>query len=163
MREGTRLLFAAAALLASQGAFADGPVMRSLQGAAVAPLGASLEAQSMSAGASFSGNLGSGAVNGATGSSSAGAPRLNVPGAGRTASLTKAPPPPLSEKEEKTLKLVRGAGVAAAAVGLGMFAFAIATAATGPIGWAAALVFFGGLGAYLAHRRLKGENDFGPK
>lgn len=150
---------AATALLVSRGAFADGPVMRSLQGAAAAPLGATLEAQSMSAGSSFSGNIGAGAVPGAASSSSSGAPRLRSPGSARTASLSKVPPP-LSEKEEKTLKIVRGAGVAAAAAGLGLFAFALATAATGPIGWAAALVFFGGLGAYLAHRRLKGNDDF---
>lgn len=156
----TRLALATGALALAHAAFAEGPVMASLQRAAAAGpgLGASLEAHSVTAGAPFAGNLGAGTVSGAP----SGAPRaqsLNAGGLQRSDRLSKVPPP-RSDREEKTLKVVRAAGAGAALVGVGLFAYALAAASSGPIGWAAALVFFGGLSAYLAHRRLKGHDDF---
>lgn len=157
---GSRNLALAAGFLLSAGlaGAAEGPILRSLRGAAVAPMGATLEMQSSNVGASFVGHQQTGAVPGHAAGRRAGAPRLSGP-----ASLSKPSkdvPSPIPEKEQGTLKLVRGAGLGAAAAGVGLFAFALATAATGPIGWAAALVFFGGMAAYLAHRRLSGKNDF---
>ena len=79
--------------------------------------------------------------------------------------MTRAAEPPLPELPESTkgkLRAVRTVGTIAAVAGLGMLAYAVAVGATGPIGWGAALVFFGGLAAYLAHRRLKGHDDFSP-
>jgi hypothetical protein len=57
---------------------------------------------------------------------------------------------------------VRAVGAVAALAGLGLFVKAGVAVSAGPVGWAAALVFFGGLGAYLAHRRLRGHDDFSP-
>jgi len=55
---------------------------------------------------------------------------------------------------------VRAAGLAAGAAGLGLLAYAVAASTAGPVLAAAALLFFGGMAAYLAHRRLKGKDDF---
>ncbi|HEX4048809.1 MAG TPA: hypothetical protein VH309_13280 [Elusimicrobiota bacterium] len=63
---------------------------------------------------------------------------------------------------EAALKTVRAGGVAAAAGGLGLIAYAVIFEAAGPIGWAAGLLFFGGMTAYIAHRRLHGHDDLQP-
>lgn len=47
-----------------------------------------------------------------------------------------------------------GAGIAINAGILGLGAFVVT--------WGAAALFAGGLAAYLAHRHLKGRQDFGP-
>ena len=73
--------------------------------------------------------------------------------------------PPLHEEtavRERRLKSARNAGGAAAVSGAGLMAYAALAAGTGPIGWAAGLMFFGGMTAYLSHRKLAGNDDFGP-
>lgn len=62
--------------------------------------------------------------------------------------------------EKKVLETARTAGTGAAVAGTGLMAYAAFFTAGGPFGWAAALVFLGGMTAYLSHRRLKGEEDF---
>ena len=57
---------------------------------------------------------------------------------------------------------MRTVGGVAAVSGLGLAGYAVFMAAAGPLGWAAGLLFFGGLSAYLAQRRLDGEQDFPP-
>jgi hypothetical protein len=61
-----------------------------------------------------------------------------------------------------TLKAVRAGGVGVAAGGLGILAYSVIFEATGPVGWAAGLLFFGGMTAYLSHRQLHGHDDFSP-
>jgi hypothetical protein len=58
------------------------------------------------------------------------------------------------------LKTTRAAGGLLAGSGVGLMAYAVLFAGAGPIGWAAGLMFLGGLTAYLAHRRLKKKDDF---
>ncbi|MCR4296318.1 MAG: hypothetical protein NUW21_12345 [Elusimicrobia bacterium] len=65
--------------------------------------------------------------------------------------------PRVSEKE--VLKTARVAGAGTAVAGGGLMAYSILFAA-GPFGWAAALVFLGGMTSYLSHRRLQGKEDF---
>jgi hypothetical protein len=60
------------------------------------------------------------------------------------------------------LKTVRAAGAVAATSGAGLFVYGILFGAAGPIGWAAGLLFFGGMTAYLSGRALEGEDDFRP-
>ncbi len=57
-------------------------------------------------------------------------------------------------KDRKDVETVRTVGVVAAAAGAGWLALAVATGAAFPV-WGAALLFFGGLAAYMAHRNLK--------
>jgi cobalamin synthase len=64
--------------------------------------------------------------------------------------------------QEGALKAVRAGGVGMAAGGLGIFAYAVIFEAAGPIGWAAGLLFFGGMTAYISHRHLHGHDDFSP-
>lgn len=154
-----RSVLSAAVLLAAAPAFAEGPILNSLHNAAAAPLGATLEMQSSNASSPFSGNQGMGVVNAPT-SGKPSAPRLANGGLAKPGTPDAPPVPAASEKETKNLKLIRGVGAGAAVAGLGLFGYAVLAATTGPIGWAAALVFFGGLSAYLAHRRLKGKDDF---
>lgn len=63
-------------------------------------------------------------------------------------------------KEEAVLKTARAAGTGTAVVGGGLMVYAFAFGAAGPVGWAAGLLFAGGLTAYLSHRRLRGKEDF---
>lgn len=65
--------------------------------------------------------------------------------------------------EEAALRTARTTGAAAAAGGAGLMAYVVFFNAAGPFGWAAALVFMGGMTAYLSHRRLQGREDFPPK
>lgn len=63
-------------------------------------------------------------------------------------------------KDQAALETARATGAGAAVAGTGLIAYSVFFAATGPIGWAAALVFVGGMTAYLSHRRLQGKEDF---
>jgi hypothetical protein len=62
--------------------------------------------------------------------------------------------------ERAALETARTAGAGAAVAGTGLMAYAVFFAAGGPVGWAAALIFMGGMTAYLSHRRLTGKQDF---
>lgn len=64
-------------------------------------------------------------------------------------------------KSVERLKTARVVGSVTALSGMGLMVSA-AVLAGGPIGWAAGLIFFGGMTAYLSHRRLEGYKDFGP-
>lgn len=66
--------------------------------------------------------------------------------------------PRLSEKQ--VLETARTAGAGAAVAGTGLMAYAAFFTAGGPFGWAAALLFLGGMTAYMSHRRLQGKEDF---
>lgn len=66
------------------------------------------------------------------------------------------------QAQARRLKTARASGEVAAGSGVGIMAYAVFFVGTGPIGWAAGIIFFGGLTAYLSHRRLKGEDDFSP-
>ncbi|MDD5303508.1 MAG: hypothetical protein PHS14_10405 [Elusimicrobia bacterium] len=63
-------------------------------------------------------------------------------------------------KEQAVLETARAAGAGTAVAGTGLMAYAAFFTAGGPFGWAAALVFLGGMTAYLSHRRLQGKEDF---
>ena len=63
-------------------------------------------------------------------------------------------------KDQAALETARATGAGAAVAGTGLVAYSVFFAATGPIGWAAALIFVGGMTAYLSHRRLQGKEDF---
>jgi hypothetical protein len=69
--------------------------------------------------------------------------------------------PRLKTDETAALRRARAGGAGTAAAGAGLLAYVV-FAGTGPFGWAAALLFLGGGTAYLAHRRLAGNDDFGP-
>lgn len=62
-------------------------------------------------------------------------------------------------REQAALETARAAGAGTAIAGAGLMTYAVFFA-TGPFGWAAAAVFFGGMTAYLSHRRLQGMEDF---
>lgn len=64
--------------------------------------------------------------------------------------------------EQAALKTARTTGTAAAVGGAGLMAYVVFFNAAGPFGWAAALVFVGGMTVYLSHRRLQGQEDFPP-
>ncbi|MFI5361001.1 MAG: hypothetical protein ACHQ49_03435 [Elusimicrobiota bacterium] len=64
-------------------------------------------------------------------------------------------------QQDAALKAARAGGAGVAASGLGILAY-ILIFDTGPIGWAAGLMFFGGMTAYLSHRRLHGHDDMSP-
>lgn len=63
-------------------------------------------------------------------------------------------------KDQAALETARATGAGAAVAGTGLMAYAAFFTAGGPFGWAAALVFLGGMTAYLSHRRLQGKEDF---
>ena len=63
-------------------------------------------------------------------------------------------------KDQAALETARATGAGAAVAGTGLMAYAAFFTAGGPFGWAAALVFLGGMTAYLSHRRLHGKDDF---
>jgi len=65
-------------------------------------------------------------------------------------------------KKERPLKIARATGGVVAASGVGLMVYTIFFAATGPVGWAAGLIFFGGMTAYLAHQGLKDKNASTP-
>jgi hypothetical protein len=71
--------------------------------------------------------------------------------------------PRLSEKQARELKTARSSGavVAGAGAGLALNAGIIGLGAFIVV-WGGALLFVGGLTAYLCHRRLQGKDDFGP-
>jgi len=60
----------------------------------------------------------------------------------------------------KRLKATRAAGGFVAGSGVGLMVYGVLFAGAGPVGWAAGLIFLGGLTAYLSHRSLKGKKDF---
>ena len=160
-----RTLLIAALVLWAAGLFqagaahgAEGPVMQSLIGAANGPaLSARLELQSAQAASAFTNN--GTAVPAGAGPAKAGlSAAVPAPPPGTIRIIHN--PPPVPENEIRGLKIARGVGIGAAAVGLGLFAFSIATGGAGAVVAAAALVFFGGLTAYLAHRRIHGKDDF---
>lgn len=70
--------------------------------------------------------------------------------------------PPEQAARMRSLKRVRAGGEATAASGAGLITYAVFFGAAGPVGWAAGLMFAGGMTAYLSHRRIKGKDDFGP-
>ena len=65
--------------------------------------------------------------------------------------------PPAAPLDDMPLRAARAAGGVTAGAGLGLLGYAIYFEAAGPVGWAAGLLFFGGLCAYLAHQSLQGE------
>ena len=69
---------------------------------------------------------------------------------------------PPENEAERGLKRTAVAGEVAAGAGAGLLAYAVVAAVTGPIGWAAAVIYVGSMTAYLAHRRLQGKEDFPP-
>ena len=73
-----------------------------------------------------------------------------------------APREKLAPSEERVLKTARLTGGAAAGLGAGLMTYVVFFGAAGPFGWAAALIFVGGMTAYLSHRRLRGAQDFTP-
>jgi len=62
--------------------------------------------------------------------------------------------------EKAVLETTRVAGAGTAIAGGGLMAYTVLFTAGGPFGWAAALVFLGGMTAYMSHRRLEGKEDF---
>lgn len=136
-------------------AFGAPAALGSLESAATAPAAGTLEAQAVSAGASFSGSILLAAAPARSGPMAVRELPAMTPKAGEVTSPVVPKPPPLDETKRHRLEGIRIAGFAGASAGFGLFAYAVAAAATGPIGWAAALVFFGGLSAYLAHQALK--------
>ena len=65
-------------------------------------------------------------------------------------------------EEAEVLKIARGTGVGAAVGGAGLMTYVLVFDLAGPFGWAASLIFLGGMTAYLSHRRLQGREDFPP-
>lgn len=61
---------------------------------------------------------------------------------------------------ERALKTVRAAGVGTGVAGVGLMTYVAVAGLSGPFGWAAALIFLGGMTAYLSNRRLQGHDDF---
>lgn len=73
-----------------------------------------------------------------------------------------APRPALDPAEIPTLKTARTAGAVAGGMGVGLMSYVVFFSAGGPFGWAAALIFVGGMTTYLSHRRLQEHQDFPP-
>jgi hypothetical protein len=71
--------------------------------------------------------------------------------------------PRMEQKQARELKQARSTGgvVAGAGAGLALNAGIIGLGAFLVV-WGGALIFVGGLTAYLCHRRLQGKDDFGP-
>ncbi len=162
----TKKIFLAALFLLAAGAKTHAAVMDALRAAAYdAAAEGGLEQQAKQAGAAFEG----GRVPTRPSLTSAGSVPglLPAPKAGSSdAAPSKEPKapedkvPPISETERRNLKLIRAAGIGVAVAGGGILAYSILAMSTGPVGWAAAALFLGGMSAYLAHRRLQGKNDF---
>ncbi len=113
----------------------------------------SLESQSLQAGSPFTGAKGDGVATASSGESRT-LPKANLGMHVHSPKPEPPKPPPLHENK-KVLKRIRAGGTAAAVAGVGLFTYAVIALTTGPVGWASALIFFGGLSAYLAHRALK--------
>lgn len=76
--------------------------------------------------------------------------------------ITVTAPRPRGAQEERVLKIARGTGLGMAAGGAGLMSYVLILDLVGPFGWAASLLFLGGMTAYLSHRRLQGYEDFPP-
>lgn len=61
---------------------------------------------------------------------------------------------------ERALKTARAAGVGTGVAGVGLMTYVAVAGLSGPFGWAVALIFLGGMTAYLSNRRLQGREDF---
>ena len=133
---------------------------RSLRHAAVdMPLRATLESQSEASGAVFTGGpaeVQAGSLVPAEGPRFSPAP-LEPTASPRRYEGDAVPAPGEGEKNSVVLKTARIGGSAAFLAGLGLLGYAVAIQSAGPVGWAAALIFFGGMAAYLSHRALKGK------
>lgn len=70
--------------------------------------------------------------------------------------------PVIDPAEVPALKTARTAGAVAGGMGVGLMSYVVFFSAAGPFGWAAALIFVGGMTAYLSHRRLQEHQDFPP-
>lgn len=70
--------------------------------------------------------------------------------------------PRLKAADARALRAVRAGGAGVAVGGVGLVAYAVIFEAAGPVGWAAGLIFFGGMAAYLSHRKLAGHDDLSP-
>lgn len=70
--------------------------------------------------------------------------------------------PVIDPAEIPTLKTARAAGAVAGGMGVGLMSYVVFFSAGGPFGWAAALIFVGGMTVYLSHRRLQDRQDFPP-
>lgn len=144
-----------------------GPAMEQLGSAAGARSDGSLETQKQDSGASFHGGKTSVRPNLTAAGADSGlspAPKAEAkPASEEKAAAKETVPAPggLTPAETRQLKLVRAGGIAVAAGGAGLMAYAVAVSMTGPIGWAAAAIFFGGMAAYLANRRLNGKSALG--
>ncbi|MBI3554028.1 MAG: hypothetical protein HY077_16150 [Elusimicrobia bacterium] len=148
----------AAFILSAPAVWARGGAMDLLRAASYdASAEGGLEKRSAQAGAAFQGGRVPTRPS-LTSEGSASGLALSSKAKASTAPAESVPPPPGLEHHD--LKLIRAGGIAVAAAGVGLMAYAVAAAAAGPIGWAAAAIFFGGLSAYLAHRRLQGKDDF---
>lgn len=77
--------------------------------------------------------------------------------------ITVTAPRARDEAEIRVLKTARATGAGVGVAGAGMMTYVLLLDLTGPFGWAASLIFLGGMTAYLSHRRLKGYQDFPPK
>ena len=147
-----------ASFLMVVGAYAFGAEGMALQHAIQANAaswgGGSLEQVSSNGGAAFSGGAASPAVVSAAANQKASLTWAAKP-KDEPSSSKPEPPAPISNSN---LKLIRAGGIAVAGAGIGMFAYAVLAATSGPIGWAAALTFFGGMAAYWAHNKLHGRD-----
>ncbi|MDE2141341.1 MAG: hypothetical protein KGJ84_02870 [Elusimicrobia bacterium] len=76
--------------------------------------------------------------------------------------IVRAPRQKMSPEEIKALKVAQVSGGAAAGVGAGLMGYVLVLDLAGPFGWAASLIFLGGMTVYLSHRRLRGHEDFLP-
>ena len=157
-----RIIFAAFFLAPM--AVSAGPALEQLRSAASGPPAGSLECQARDSGASFHGGQASARPSLRDSSPAQSLSPVAKPAVKEAAAPPvrdgKAPPP-LTKKEERDLKRVRAAGFVAAAAGAGLMAYAVIAATAGPVGWAAALLFAGGMAAYLAQRRLNGKSALG--
>ena len=69
---------------------------------------------------------------------------------------------PRERAPDAALETVRSAGAGTAVAGAGLMTYIVVAAPLGPLGWAAAAIFVGGMSAYLSHRALHGKDDFRP-
>ena len=141
-------------VLGATAGWSEGPAFDSLRRAAAAPAATlSLERQSVQIAAIFTGGpLPVAAL-------SSGEARAGAVLAAAAPAATPAPSVP-PRSPGVVLREVRAAGTVAAAAGPGWLGYAVAAATAAPVVAVAALLFFGGLAAYLADRRLRGREDF---
>lgn len=79
-----------------------------------------------------------------------------------TSTITVTARRPLSAAEARALRAAQAGGVGAGVVGAGLMTYVLVLDLAGPFGWAASLIFLGGMTTYLSHRRLQGYQDFPP-